>query len=109
MCRRDGKSCQCYSLVRNTPITMTHIEAIFQIDYGMFLLNEINEKISVKKTTIENMIDDACGYDETKELAIAAKEALNMIIEGKRFIGRDYSKEVALIAKIDESIPRCHE
>lgn len=84
---------------------MTHIEAIFQVDYGMFLLSKINEKLSLKKTTIEKMIDVACGYDETKELAIAARDAMNMIIEGKKLLGCDYSKEVALIAKIDVSIP----
>ena len=84
---------------------MTHIEAIFQVDHGMFLLSKINEKLSVKKTTIEKMIDNACGYDETKELSIAARDALNMIIEGKRFLGYDYSKEVELIAGIDLQIP----
>lgn len=46
---------------------MTHIEAIFQVDHAMFILRKINEKLSEKKTTIENMVDGVCEYDETKE------------------------------------------
>lgn len=85
---------------------MTHIEAIFQVDHGMFLLSKINEKLSVKKTTIEKMIDNACGYDDTGELVIAERDALNMIIEGKKLLECDYSKETELLSKVNDWIKK---
>lgn len=79
---------------------MTELEAIAQVDYGYFVLGKINEKLSIKKQPIEQAVDKACGYDETKELRELAITTIEGIIEGKKVLGFDYAKDVEYMGKL---------
>lgn len=79
---------------------MTYIEAIAKVDHGYFLLGKINEKLSIKKQPIKQAIDKACGYDETKEMRKLAITTIEGIIEGKKALGVDYSKDVAMLEEL---------
>lgn len=79
---------------------MTYLEAIAKVDHGYFLLGKINEKLSIKKQPIDRMIDNACGHDETKEMRELAITTIKGIIEGKKTLGVDYSKDVVMLDEL---------
>lgn len=79
---------------------MTELEAIAKVDHGYFLLKQISEKLSAEKSPINRMVDQACGYDETKELRELAITTIKSIIEGKKTLGFDYAKDVECMDKL---------
>lgn len=79
---------------------MTYLEAIAKVDHGYFLLGKINEKLSIKKQPIEQAIDKACGYDETGEMRELVITTINGIIEGKKILNVDYSKDVTMLDEL---------
>jgi hypothetical protein len=66
-----------------------------QIDYCHYMLEEINNQLGRSLSPIEQMVDSATGYGEVriKEYAKNAIELLKTIIDCKKKIEADYSKD----------------
>ena len=74
-------------------------EAYAMIDYGYFLLKKINKQLGRKSPT-EKMIDRATGFD--KEQIKQGIEVMDLIIENKKKIEADHSKEVEFRGQLME-------
>lgn len=70
---------------------MRKLEHIATIDFCYWKLEKLNEKLSHSKSPIEAAIDNACGYDELKEVKDEAISLVEQIIESKKAIGADYT------------------
>lgn len=70
---------------------MRKLEHIATIDFCYWRLEKLNEKLSRSKSPIETAIDNACGYDELKEVKDEAISLVEQIIESKKAIYADYA------------------
>lgn len=70
---------------------MRKLEHIAIIDFCYWRFEKLNEKLSRSKSPIEAAIDNACGYDELKEVKDEALSLVEQIIESKKAIGADYA------------------
>lgn len=77
---------------------MNQIEAIAQIDYAHFALRKIQEDMEKHNTPVERIVDSACRID--KKRREAAISCLEQIIEGKKFLQLDYSREEKYLSDI---------
>ena len=68
---------------------MNKLEHIATIDYCYWRLGKLNEALSKPKSTMERLVDKACGYNEVEEVKKEAIAILQSIIESKKPIGAD--------------------
>ena len=68
-------------------ITMSKLEHIATIDYCYWRLEKLNETLSKPKSTMERLVDKACGYNEVEEVKKEAIALLEQIVESKKAIG----------------------
>ena len=83
-------------------------KAYAEIDCAYSMIKELEsnlEKYSAKHA-LEIMIDEATGYSKSKahEIINQTIECLNLIIENKKIIEADYSKEVVFIGILIERL-----
>lgn len=83
---------------------MNKLELIATIDFCYWRLEKLNQKLSRPKSPIESAIDNACGYDELKEVKDEAISLVEQIIESKKDIGADYTGD----EKFLEGLKRYH-
>ena len=69
---------------------MNVIEAIGRIDYGYWILNQLNEKMD-HETPLDRMIDAATGFDIQK--VQTAIDAVKDIMKCKRILGYEVTHE----------------
>lgn len=83
---------------------MTKLEAIVQIDHMNFLLKKLYQELSTPpiQTSIEIMVDTACGYDRIKEIRDAIITCLQIKIEAKSALGLDCKNEHNMLKQINE-------
>lgn len=55
---------------------MSKLEHIATIDYCYWRLEKLNEALSKPKSTMEQLVDKACGYNEVEEVK---KEAIALL------------------------------
>lgn len=72
---------------------MNRLEHIATIDFCYWRLGKLNELISKPKSTIERLVDNACGYNEEEEVKKECIELMEQIIESKKSIGEDCSRD----------------
>lgn len=77
---------------------MNQIEAIAQIDYAHFALRKIQEDMEKHNSPIEKMVDLACRIDKERKESIIY--FLQQIIEGKKFLQQDYSRDEKYLSDI---------
>lgn len=78
---------------------MNKLEHIATIDYCYWRLEKLNEALSKPKSTMER-VDKACGYNEVEEVKKEAITLLEQIIESKKAIGADYSRDSKFLDKL---------
>lgn len=79
---------------------MNQIEAIAQIDHANFVLRKIQEDMEKHNSLVERAVDSACGVDKERKEAIIY--FLQQIIEGKKFLQQDYSREEKYLSDIQK-------
>ena len=79
---------------------MNRLEHIATIDYCYWRLGKLNEALSKPKSTMEQLVDKACGYNEVEEVKKEAITVLEQIIESKKAIGADYSGDSEFLDKL---------
>ena len=79
---------------------MNRLEHIATIDYCYCRLGKFNEAVSKPKSTMEQLVDKACGYNEVEEVKKKAIPLLEQIIESKKAIGADYSGDSEFLDKL---------
>lgn len=79
---------------------MNELEHIATIDFCYWRLGKLNETISKPKSTMDQLVDKACGYDETEEVRKEATTLVECIIENKKAIGYDYSGDSKFLDKL---------
>lgn len=79
---------------------MSKLEHIATIDYCYWRLEKLNEALSKPKSTIERLVDKACGYNEVEEVKKEAIALLEQIVESKKAIGADYSRDSEFLDKL---------
>ena len=65
-------------------ITMSKLEHIATIDYCYWRLNKLKEQLSKPKSTIEQLVDKVCGYNEVEEVKKEAIPFWNRLLKVKR-------------------------
>ena len=63
---------------------MSKLEHIATIDYCYWRLEKLNEALSKPKSTIEQLVDKVCGYNEVEEVKKEVITLLEQIIESKK-------------------------
>lgn len=81
---------------------MNKLEHIATIDYCYWRLNKLKEQLSKPKSTMEQLADKACGYNEVEEVKKEAITLLEQIIESKKAIGADYSGDSKFLDKLNK-------
>ena len=81
---------------------MNKLEHIATIDYCYWRLGKLNEALSKPKSTMERLVDKACGYNEVEEVKKEAITLLEQIIESKKAIGADYSGDSKFLDKLNK-------
>ena len=79
---------------------MNKLEHIATIDYCYWRLDKLKEQLSKPKSAIEQLVDNACGYDGVEEVKKKAIPLLEQIIESKKAIGADYSGDSEFLDKL---------
>lgn len=79
---------------------MNKLEHIATIDFCYWRIGKLNEIISKPKSSIEILVDNACGYNEEEEVKKECIELMAQIIESKKAIGEDYSRDKELLDKL---------
>ena len=79
---------------------MSKLEHIATIDYCYWRLEKLNEALSKPKSTMERLVDKACGYNEVEEVKKEAIALLEQIVESKKAIGVDYSGDSKFLDKL---------
>ena len=79
---------------------MNELEHIATIDYCYWRLEKLNEALSKPKSTMEQLVDKACGYNEVEEVKKEAITLLEQIVESKKAIGADYSRDSEFLDKL---------
>lgn len=72
---------------------MRRLEHIATIDFCYWRLGILNKQLSKPKSNIEKLVDNACGYNEVEEIRKESMILLEQIIESKKAIGGDYSRD----------------
>lgn len=81
---------------------MSKLEHIATIDYCYWRLEKLNEALSKPKSTMEQLVDKACGYNEVEEVKKEAIALLEQIVESKKAIGADYSRDSEFLDKLNK-------
>jgi hypothetical protein len=81
---------------------MNKLEHIATIDYCYWRLEKLNEALSKPKSTMEQLVDKACGYNEVEEVKKEAITLLEQIIESKKAIGVNYSGDSKFLDKLNK-------
>mgnify|MGYP006921236101 FL=1 len=81
---------------------MNELEHIATIDYCYWRLEKLNEALSKPKSTIEQLVDKVCGYNEVEEVKKEVITLLEQIIESKKAIGADYSGDSKFLDKLNK-------
>lgn len=81
---------------------MNKLAHIATIDFCYWRLGKLNELISKPKSNIERLVDNACGYNEEQEVNKECIELMKQIIESKKAIGEDYSRDKELLDKLKQ-------
>lgn len=63
---------------------MSKLEHIATIDYCCWRLGKLNEALSKPKSTMEQLVDKACGYNEVEEVKKEAITFWNRLLKVKR-------------------------
>lgn len=63
---------------------MNRLEHIATIDYCYWRLGKLNEALSKPKSTMEQLVDKACGYNEVEEVKKKAIPLWNRLLKAKR-------------------------
>lgn len=79
---------------------MSKLEQIATIDYCYWRLEKLNEALSKPKSTMERLVDKACGYNEVEEVKKEAIALLEQIVESKKAIGVNYSGDSKFLDKL---------
>lgn len=79
---------------------MSKLEHIATIDYCYWRLEKLNETLSKPKSTMEQLVDKACGYNEVEEVRKEAMTLLEQIVESKKAIGVNYSGDSKFLDKL---------
>lgn len=79
---------------------MNELEHIATIDYCYWRLEKLNEALSKPKSTIEQLVDKVCGYNEVEEVKKEAITLLEQIVESKKAIGVNYSGDSKFLDKL---------
>lgn len=79
---------------------MNKLEHIATIDYCYWRLGKLNEALSKPKSTMEQLVDKACGYNEVEEVRKEAMTLLEQIVESKKAIGVNYSGDSKFLDKL---------
>lgn len=82
--------------------SMNRLEHIATIDFCYWRLEKLNELISKPKSSIERLVDNACGYNEEEEVKEECIPIMEHIIESKKAIGEDYSVEKKYLDKLKQ-------
>ncbi len=82
--------------------TMNKLEHIATIDFCYWRLGELNKLISKPKSTMERLVDNACGYKEEEEVNKECIELMAQIIESKKAIGEDYSRDKEFLDELKQ-------
>lgn len=83
---------------------MSKLEHIATIDYCYWRLGKLNEVLSKPKSTMEQLVDKVCGYNEVEEVKKEAIALLESIIESKKAIGADYSGDSEFLDKLKKRL-----
>lgn len=83
---------------------MSKLEHIATIDYCYWRLNKLKEQLSKPKSTIEQLVDKVCGYNEVEEVKKEAITLLEQIVESKKAIGADYSVDSEFLGKLKKRL-----
>mgnify|MGYP001448957136 FL=1 len=81
---------------------MSKLEHIATIDYCYWRLEKLNEALSKPKSTIEQLVDKVCGYNEVEEVKKEVITLLEQIIESIKAIGADYSGDSKFLDKLNK-------
>ena len=79
---------------------MNKLEHIAAIDFCYWRLGTLNKQLSKHKSNIEILVDKACGYNEVEEVKRECITLLEQIIESKKAIGADYSRDDKFLDKL---------
>lgn len=79
---------------------MNKLEHIATIDFCYWRLETLNKQLSKHKSNIEILVDKACGYNEAEEVKRECVTLLEQIIESKKAIGADYSRDDKFLDKL---------
>lgn len=79
---------------------MKELEHIAIIDFCYWRLEQLNKKLSQPKSPIELIVDNACGYNEQKEVKDEVISLVEQIIESKKSIGADYTGDDKFLYKL---------
>lgn len=79
---------------------MNKLEHIATIDYCYWRLGKLNGALSKPKSTMEQLVDKACGYNEVEEVRKEAMTLLEQIVESKKAIGVNYSGDSKFLDKL---------
>lgn len=80
---------------------MSKLEHIATIDFCYWRLNKLYEQLSKPKSAIEQLVDNACGYDGVEEVRKECISLFEHIIESKKAIGADYSGDSNFLKKLE--------
>ena len=79
---------------------MERIEQIATIDFCYFRLKILCKQLSNIKSNIERLGDKACGYNETEEIRKECIMLVEQIIESKKQIGEDFTRDERVLNKL---------
>lgn len=70
------------------------------IDFCYFRLKILCKQLSNTKSNIERLVDKACGYNETEEIRKECIMLVEQIIESKKQIGEDFTRDERVLNKL---------
>ena len=79
---------------------MERIEHIATIDFCYWRLEMLCQQLSNTKSNIERLVDKACGYNETEEIRKECITLVEHIIESKKSIGENFTRDICFLNKI---------
>lgn len=79
---------------------MNKLEHIATIGYCYWRLEKLNETLSKPKSTMEQLVDKSCDYNEVEEIRKESIMLVEQIIESKKSLGVDYSGDSEFLDKL---------
>ena len=79
---------------------MERIEHIATIYFCYFRLKVLYKQLSNTKSNIERLVDKVCGYNETEEIRKECIMLVEQIIESKKQIGEDFTRDECVLNKL---------